>query len=93
MPDDLRGVLEQCLAEEANNENLQMYLPTVRQIIKNLLQGLREKQSIYRRIVSEHKHRSDASGHERTESRSSRGSRSHRSTSSRASMPSMARSS
>ncbi|KAL1710873.1 actin interacting protein 3-domain-containing protein [Schizophyllum commune] len=84
VPDDLRGVLEQCLAEEANNENLQMYLPTVRQIIKNLLQGLREKQSIYRRIVSEHKHRSDASGHERTESRSSRGSRGHRSTSSRA---------
>ncbi|KAJ7189768.1 hypothetical protein B0H12DRAFT_958442, partial [Mycena haematopus] len=51
VPDDLRNVLEQCLAEDATPDNLELYLPTVRQIITNLLQGLRGKQSIYRRIV------------------------------------------
>lgn len=80
VPDDLRNVLEQCLAEDANPENLELYLPTVRQIITNLLQGLRGKQSIYRRIVSDHKHRSE-SGSERAENRTSRSRRegSHRS--------------
>ncbi|KIL69454.1 hypothetical protein M378DRAFT_786433 [Amanita muscaria Koide BX008] len=68
VPDDLRNVLEQCLAEEANAEILDIYLPSVRQIITNLLQGLRGKQSIYRRIVSEHKHRSSGEGdHERSD--------------------------
>ncbi|KAJ7504437.1 actin interacting protein 3-domain-containing protein [Mycena galericulata] len=81
VPDDLRNVLEQCLAEDATPDNLELYLPTVRQIITNLLQGLRGKQSIYRRIVSDYRHRSEQSGSERTESRSSRSRRegSHRS--------------
>ncbi|KAJ7720582.1 bud site selection protein 6 [Mycena maculata] len=81
VPDDLRNVLEQCLAEDATPENLELYLPTVRQIITNLLQGLRGKQSIYRRIVSDYRHRSEQSGSEKTESRSSRSRRegSHRS--------------
>lgn len=91
VPDELRAVLEQCLAEDANPENLEVYLPTVRQIITNLLQGLRGKQSIYRRIVSDHRRGSSMSeapaGQQRTSSRSSRsekilrgdGSRSHRS--------------
>ncbi|KAF7308501.1 AIP3 domain-containing protein [Mycena chlorophos] len=61
VPDDLRNVLEQCLAEDATPDNLELYLPTVRQIITNLLQGLRGKQSIYRRIVSDHKQRSESS--------------------------------
>jgi len=78
VPEDLRNVLEQCLAEDATQDNLELYLPTVRQIITNLLQGLRGKQSIYRRIVSDHRHRSDASGHSRTESRSSRSDRTSR---------------
>ncbi|KAF5351600.1 hypothetical protein D9758_007254 [Tetrapyrgos nigripes] len=79
VPDDLRNVLEQCLAEDATPDNLELYLPTVRQIITNLLQGLRGKQSIYRRLVSDHRHRSgDGSGHERGESRSSRSSRRER---------------
>ncbi|KAJ7043575.1 actin interacting protein 3-domain-containing protein [Mycena alexandri] len=80
VPDDLRNVLEQCLAEDATPDNLELYLPTVRQIITNLLQGLRGKQSIYRRIVSDHRHRSE-SGSERAESRTSRSRRegSHRS--------------
>ncbi|KAJ7091320.1 actin interacting protein 3-domain-containing protein [Mycena belliarum] len=81
VPDDLRNVLEQCLAEDATPDNLELYLPTVRQIITNLLQGLRGKQSIYRRIVSDHRHRSEQSGSEKSESRSSRSRRegSHRS--------------
>ncbi|TFK38351.1 hypothetical protein BDQ12DRAFT_605663, partial [Crucibulum laeve] len=49
VPDDLRKVLEQCLSEEATAGNLGLYLPNVQQIITKLLQGLRSKQSIYRR--------------------------------------------
>jgi len=47
-PDDLRVVLEQCLGEDASAETLDIYLPTVQQIITNLLQGLRRKRSSYR---------------------------------------------
>lgn len=76
VPDDLRNVLEPCLAEEATPENLDIYLPRVRQIITNLLQGLRGKQSVYRRIVSEHKHRSNGdSTQEKPDVRSSRSER------------------
>ena len=79
VPDDLRNVLEQCLAEDATPENLEIYLPTVRQIITNLLQGLRGKQSIYRRIVSDHRHKSTSSEQSTTQQRtSSRTSRSDR---------------
>ncbi|KAF9563985.1 AIP3-domain-containing protein [Agrocybe pediades] len=74
VPDDLRTVLEQCLAEDATPENLELYLPNVRQIITNLLQGLRGKQSIYRRIVSDHRHRSGGTDSDRA-SRSSGASR------------------
>ncbi|ESK94859.1 hypothetical protein Moror_14132 [Moniliophthora roreri MCA 2997] len=91
VPDDLRNVLEQCLSEDATVENLEIYLPTVRSIITNLLQGLRGKQSIYRRIVSDHKHRADHAGHQRTESskssRSSRRDTGHRSQLSRSTIP------
>ncbi|EDR11574.1 uncharacterized protein LACBIDRAFT_313920 [Laccaria bicolor S238N-H82] len=77
VPNDLRNVLEQCLAEDATS-NLEIYLPTVREIITNLLQGLRGKQSIYRRIRSDQRHRSGEQGHERAESRSSRSERTPR---------------
>ncbi|KAH7913044.1 actin interacting protein 3-domain-containing protein [Hygrophoropsis aurantiaca] len=80
VPEDLREILETCLAEEATQDNLQIYLPKVRQIITNLLQGLRGKQSMYRQIVSEHqhRHRSGQSSHSRTDSRSSRSDRTSR---------------
>lgn len=71
VPDDLRNILEQCLAEEATPANLDIYLPRVRQIITNLLQGLRGKQSIYRLTVSDSGRR--PSGHGRAESSSSHG--------------------
>ncbi|KAF9453545.1 AIP3-domain-containing protein [Macrolepiota fuliginosa MF-IS2] len=70
VPDDLRLVLEQCLSEDATPDNLEIYLPNVRKIITDLLQGLREKQTAYRKVMTEHRRQTD--GHERTESRSSR---------------------
>ncbi|KAF7309822.1 AIP3 domain-containing protein [Mycena indigotica] len=86
VPDDLRNVLEQCLAEDATPDNLELYLPTVRQIITNLLQGLRGKQSIYRRIVSDHRHRSE-SGSESKRTRSTHRSQTSRSTTSEVETP------
>lgn len=76
IPEDLRDVLETCLAEDATPDNLAIYLPKVRAIITRLLQGLRTKQSMYRRIVSEQQHapsrHRSGSTHARTNSRSSR---------------------
>lgn len=71
VPEDLRNILETCLAEDARSDSLQRYLPEVRKVITNLLQGLRGKQTTYRKIISEQRHRSEASGHSRHESRSS----------------------
>ncbi|KAI1783551.1 AIP3-domain-containing protein, partial [Ganoderma leucocontextum] len=71
VPEDLRSVLEACLSEDATPENLEIYLPEVRKIITSLLQGLRGKQSIYRRIVSDQK-RSDGSDRDSRSSRSER---------------------
>ncbi|TFK71335.1 AIP3-domain-containing protein [Pluteus cervinus] len=68
VPDDLRNVLEQCLAEDATSDNLEIYLPTVRSIITNLLTGLRGKQSQYRRIISDNRRSEGSLGHERAES-------------------------
>jgi len=70
VPDELRVVLEQCLSEEATAENLEIYLPNVRKIITNLLQGLREKQTIYRKIMTDHRRQPDA--HDKAEIRHSR---------------------
>jgi len=50
VPRDLRGVLEQCLGEEASPEALAIYMPKVRQILYTLLQGLRSKQEAWRVI-------------------------------------------
>jgi hypothetical protein len=80
IPDELRGILENCLAEDACQATLDLFLPDVRKIITKLLQGLRAKQSIYREIVSDQKSRSSvvedgAAPSNRPESRSSRASR------------------
>lgn len=72
VPEDLREVLETCLSEDASPDTLNIYLPKVRQIITNLLHGLRNKQSMYRRIVSEHQSRHRSASHARTDSRSSK---------------------
>ncbi|CAO1618376.1 unnamed protein product [Sympodiomycopsis kandeliae] len=51
VPDDLRVCLEKCLSEEASPAVLEQYLPRVREIIVNLLQGLKRKQAEYKRIL------------------------------------------
>lgn len=85
VPEDLRYILEQCLSEEATPSNLEIYLPTVRKTITDLLQGLREKQSLYRSIVTDRKHRTTSSQVSEGEGRSNRSSRAGSVVSSRAS--------
>ncbi|ODN97038.1 hypothetical protein I350_08017 [Cryptococcus amylolentus CBS 6273] len=53
IPQDLRNCLEQCLSEEQSREALELYLPEIRQIIYNLLQGLKQKQSQYKRMMQD----------------------------------------
>ncbi|KAG9037546.1 Bud site selection protein 6 [Tulasnella sp. JGI-2019a] len=53
VPMALRTVLETALAEEPSPANLDVFLPEVRQIITDLLQGLRGKQSIFRQKVAD----------------------------------------
>lgn len=76
-PDELRGVLEDCLSEDASQPTLEKYLPQVRSIITRLLQGLRGKQNQFREIVSNSRPKS--SGHSRSDSggRPTRASRTH----------------
>jgi len=44
VPDILRSVLENTLSQEASPASLEVYLPKIREIIINLLQGLKKKQ-------------------------------------------------
>ncbi|KAG6108228.1 hypothetical protein E4U31_007835 [Claviceps sp. LM219 group G6] len=44
VPDSLRSILEATLSQEANAESLEKYLPRIRDIIINLLHGLKRKQ-------------------------------------------------
>ncbi|KAK8845370.1 hypothetical protein IAR55_006083 [Kwoniella newhampshirensis] len=53
IPNDLRACLEQCLSYEQDHETLEVYLPEIRQIIYNLLHGLKQKQAAYKRLVQE----------------------------------------
>ncbi|KAG4303342.1 hypothetical protein PCK1_000306 [Pneumocystis canis] len=54
IPEDLRVILESTLAEEASPEALEHYLPRIRAIIINLLQGLKRKQAEYRSRMDQH---------------------------------------
>ncbi|WVN87376.1 uncharacterized protein L203_102554 [Cryptococcus depauperatus CBS 7841] len=53
IPQDLRNCLEQCLSGDQTKGTLEEYLPEIRQIIYNLLQGLKQKQSQYKRMLQE----------------------------------------
>ena len=44
VPEDLRNILESTLSQEASVESLEKYLPKIRDIIINLLHGLKRKQ-------------------------------------------------
>ncbi|KAF9436713.1 Bud site selection protein 6 [Entomortierella beljakovae] len=48
IPDDLRNCLETALGEEPSPTSLDQYLPKIKEVIINLLQGLRLKQNLYR---------------------------------------------
>ncbi|ORX33551.1 actin interacting protein 3-domain-containing protein [Kockovaella imperatae] len=53
IPTDLRHCLEACLNEEPCSETLNLHLPQVRNIIYGLLNGLKQKQAVYKRLASE----------------------------------------
>lgn len=53
IPKDLRVCLEQALAEEPSQETLNIYLPNIRTIIFSLLNGLKQKQAAYKRLLIE----------------------------------------
>ena len=53
IPTDLRHCLEACLNEDPCQETLNLHLPNVRTIIYGLLNGLKQKQAIYKRLMSE----------------------------------------
>ncbi|KAF9925458.1 Bud site selection protein 6 [Linnemannia zychae] len=48
VPDDLRNCLETALGEDPSPASLDQYLPKIKEVIINLLQGLRLKQNLYR---------------------------------------------
>jgi hypothetical protein len=48
VPQALRVVLEKALSEEASQDNLDRYLPSIREIIVNMLGQLKQKQAIIR---------------------------------------------
>ncbi|RPA81835.1 AIP3-domain-containing protein [Ascobolus immersus RN42] len=45
VPDELRSILESTLSQQANPTSLEIFLPKIREIIINLLHGLKRKQS------------------------------------------------
>ncbi|KAJ7630118.1 hypothetical protein DFH06DRAFT_706994 [Mycena polygramma] len=48
VPQELRTVLEQCLAEDPSPQVLAMFMPEVRQVLFKLLKGLQSKQEAWR---------------------------------------------
>lgn len=48
VPQALRVILERALSEDASQQNLEKYLPSIREIIVNLLRQLKTKQTIVR---------------------------------------------
>ncbi|KAH7908347.1 hypothetical protein BJ138DRAFT_1115925 [Hygrophoropsis aurantiaca] len=48
VPARLRTELEICLGEDPSPQNLNLYMPGVRQLLYEILQGLRSKQSAWR---------------------------------------------
>ncbi|CAG8545341.1 6948_t:CDS:10 [Diversispora eburnea] len=52
IPQELRVCLEKTLTEEASPATLEQHLPSIKEIIVSLLQGLKAKQVIYRQITN-----------------------------------------
>ena len=53
VPQELRLCLEPALSEDPSQETLNKYLPHIRSIIFNLLNGLKQKQAAYKRLVTD----------------------------------------
>ncbi|KAJ4307231.1 Bud site selection protein 6 [Collariella sp. IMI 366227] len=62
VPELLRNILEATLSQEASAESLENYLPKIRDIIINLLHGLKRKQTRLRQKQQREKDGSDGSG-------------------------------
>lgn len=62
VPELLRHILEATLSQEASVESLEKYLPRIRDIIINLLHGLKRKQQKLRQKSSRDKDNSESSG-------------------------------
>ncbi|CAG8457924.1 2949_t:CDS:2 [Ambispora leptoticha] len=52
IPNNLRACLEAALNEDPSATSLELHLPKIRDVIVNLLQGLKAKQAIYREMYS-----------------------------------------
>lgn len=61
VPDLLRGILEETLSGEPSHYHLDKYLPQIRDIIVNLLQGLKRKQQKLRQRYAKERESSSAS--------------------------------
>src|SRR5687768_17051642 len=68
VPDLLRHILESTLSQEASAENLEKYLPRIRDIIINLLHGLKRKQQKLRQKSGQGRDRDPNAPPERTTS-------------------------
>jgi hypothetical protein len=62
VPEDLRNILEATLSQEASAESLEKYLPKIRDIIVNLLHGLKRKQQKLRQKQAREKEMNGGSG-------------------------------
>jgi len=51
IPADLRYLLETCLGEEPSPKTLAIYMPEIRQLLFDLLHGLRSKQAAWRAVT------------------------------------------
>ncbi|CED83316.1 Bud site selection protein 6, fungi [Phaffia rhodozyma] len=68
VPNRLRNCLERCINQDPSPQNLEHYLPEIRQTIVSLLQGLKAKQALYKsRKDDEKRARIVAAERERTE--------------------------
>ncbi|KAF9585936.1 Bud site selection protein 6, partial [Lunasporangiospora selenospora] len=68
IPDDLRNCLETALGEDPSPSSLDQYLPRIKEVIINLLQGLRLKQNLYREQHEAKTARIQAAGSARSKS-------------------------
>ena len=60
VPQALRVILEKALSEDAQQDNLERYLPSIREIIVNLLRQLKEKQALLKAVQKQQQQQQQA---------------------------------